>query len=563
MGNIMFERLKIGTRLGILSAAFMVGLLVVGAAGLHGMNSCNAGLETVYKDRVVPLRDLKVIADMYAVNIVDTSHKARNGNIAPALAVKNVDEARGTIRQKWAEYTATTLVEEERRLIAQIEPLMARADRDIEDLRAILAAADAPRLADFTVTRLYPSIDPVSEKFSDLIEVQLKVAGDEFTRNSDLFALLRTVTLSLIVGAIAGGILMSRGIMHTITRPIQALVAAVGGLAAGRTDERVGEQDRQDEVGPLAKALEQWRLSLIAASEQEQRDRENAARREARQQKIEQATRTFDQSVTVMLDKIQETVRQFHGAANTLAVNAEQTQRQSAAVSAATEQATTNVEAVSAASSELMASIHEISRQVQQSSDIARAATDEADQTNRKIAGLDEASQKIGEIIKLINAIASQTNLLALNATIESARAGEAGKGFAVVAHEVKNLAGQTARATEAIGSQISSIQAEARDAVQAIGAIAQTIDNINEMSTAIAGAVEEQGAATTEIARNVDQASVGTREVSANISDVALSAAETGRMAHDLFNSANDLLAESRTLETEVKRFLDDVRTA
>ncbi|TAN77957.1 MAG: bacteriohemerythrin, partial [Magnetospirillum sp.] len=319
----------------------------------------------------------------------------------------------------------------------------------------------------------------------------------------------------------------------------------------------VTDTERKDEIGPLARALEQWRIRLVEAAERQRREREEIAHREARQKHLDEATRKFDATIVAMLGKITTAAEYLHGSADTLSANAEQTQRQSAAVSAATEQATANVETVSAAGTELMASIQEISRQVQQSATTAQAASTEAEATNRKIGGLADAAQKIGEVVRMINDIASQTNLLALNATIESARAGDAGKGFAVVAHEVKNLAGQTGRATEDIAAQISSVQAETQAAVKAIEGISQIIDRINEMATAIAGAVEEQGAATAEIARNVEQASVGTREVATNIAGVAHAAAETGRMSQSVFQAANGLLAESEALRAVVDGFL------
>jgi methyl-accepting chemotaxis protein len=376
-------------------------------------------------------------------------------------------------------------------------------------------------------------------------------------------AFAQKIAVAIGIVAIALGGFFVVVLTRSITRPLSALVGSVSEVSAGKTDVVVPATDRKDEIGPLAQALDRWRTGVIEARQEEAARQEEVARREVRQHKMEAATQRFDATVIAMLEKIKAAVGYLHNSANTLSANAEQTQRQSAAVSAATDQATANVETVSAAGTELMASIQEISRQVQRSATTAQAASAEAEATNRKIGGLAEAAQKIGEVVSMINSIASQTNLLALNATIESARAGDAGKGFAVVAHEVKNLAGQTGRATEDIAAQISSVQVETLAAVTAIEGISQTIDRINEMATAIAGAVEEQGAATAEIARNVEQASIGTREVAANIADVAQAAAETGRMSQSVFQAANGLLAESETLEREVERFLSEVRVA
>jgi methyl-accepting chemotaxis protein len=390
---------------------------------------------------------------------------------------------------------------------------------------------------------------------------ELRVKVDEI--RIDKAAQAQRQLLGLAVGIALVSLIAALLITKEIVGPVGALTATTRMLASGQTGIVVSGTERADEIGPLAQALEQWRISLIEAESRRQRDREDLAVREARHQRIADATHRFDSTVGGLLSKIRGAAEHLNSSANTLSANAEQTQRQSAAVAAATDQATANVETVSAAGGELTSSIQEISRQVTRSAQTSLAATREADEAKQKIAGLAASAAKIGEVVNLINDIASQTNLLALNATIESARAGEAGKGFAVVANEVKHLAGQTGRATDDIAAQINAVQGETQAAVAAIEGIAQTIADINEMSTAIASAVEEQGAATAEISRNVEQASHGTREVASNITGVAKAAAETGQMAQTVFTSANNLLTESGILERAVGAFLAEVQEA
>jgi methyl-accepting chemotaxis protein len=246
-----------------------------------------------------------------------------------------------------------------------------------------------------------------------------------------------------------------------------------------------------------------------------------------------------------------------------LTKTAEQTHQLSSAVAAASEEATVNVQSVASASEEMAASVNEISRQVQEASRIANDAAQKAHSADQRINSLSQASAKIGDVVELINTIASQTNLLALNATIEAARAGEAGRGFAVVASEVKALAEQTAKATAEIGQQITSIQSATDDSVDNVKEIGIVIGKIAEISATIASAVEEQASATQEISRNVQQAAAGTSEVSSNIIEVSNGASVTGSASTQALAAAKSLSGDTGRLKQEVEKFLATVRAA
>ena len=275
---------------------------------------------------------------------------------------------------------------------------------------------------------------------------------------------------------------------------------------------------------------------------------------------LKKATDAFAASMTAVVDTVGRAAGALQGDAQSLSNAAEKSSRQAMTVATASEQASSNVQTVASAAEQLSHSISEIARQVAKSSQVAAAAVRQAGETSGTMKSLAEAADRIGEVVRLINDIASQTNLLALNATIEAARAGEAGKGFAVVASEVKSLANQTARATEDIKSQVAEIQTAASRAVEAIGSIDTTIREIDEIGSAIAAAVEEQGAATGEIARNVQQAASGTAQVSANIAGVNDAVAETGRTAQSVLGGAQDVARQAETLRQHLDGFVKQI---
>ncbi len=371
------------------------------------------------------------------------------------------------------------------------------------------------------------------------------------------------------LGAILLAIVAGAGVLawlagRSVAGPMLRLEATMTALSRGELDRAVPDRERADEVGRMARAVEIFKAQAVEKRQLEAERAESAAtaERERRRAMLNLAAR-LEAKIGGLAGTLTQASKSLQGTAGSMSSTAEQTARQSLAVSSGVEEASRNVENVAAATEELAASIREIGRQVGESSAIAGKAVAEAERSDALVHKLSVAAQKIGDVVGLINEIASQTNLLALNATIEAARAGEAGKGFAVVASEVKSLANQTAQATGEIGGQVAQIQEATREAVAAIQEIGTTIGEINKITAAMLTAIEQQDAATQEISRHVQDTASRTREVSASITDVRQAAATTGQSASSVLEAANGLSGQSHLLSEEVSRMIEEIQAA
>ncbi|EJW13567.1 methyl-accepting chemotaxis sensory transducer [Rhodovulum sp. PH10] len=376
---------------------------------------------------------------------------------------------------------------------------------------------------------------------------------------------LRDAWLVLGLGTMGAVLLAALVSWLIVARPLRRLAGALGRMAEGELDIAVPGAARFDEVGRIARATAAMREHVAARERREAREREEAERAAAAERKaatLALADR-LEAAVVEVLVRIGGTATELEATAGRLTETAERTRAMSQSVAVASGETSANVGAVAGATDEMASSIDEIGRQVQASHRIADRAVKQVEATDARVGALSQAAARIGDVVKLITAIAEQTNLLALNATIEAARAGAAGKGFAVVASEVKALAGQTAKATGEIATQISGMQQATHDSVAAIGEISGTIGEIAETAAAIAAAVERQGAATAEISRSVRSAAAGSEEVSSSIAAVSRSAEETGAGSQAVADAAETLAGESERLRHEVETFLASVRAA
>ncbi|CAO3358296.1 methyl-accepting chemotaxis protein [Azospirillum melinis] len=382
-------------------------------------------------------------------------------------------------------------------------------------------------------------------------------------RSAEIYDVSRLSILGMLAVAVTASILATVMILRLIVGPIGAMTGTMTRLARRELSIAIEGTGRRDEIGAMARAVQVFKDGLIEADRLAMAEAAEAQAKLRRTELIERYLAEFEASSAEALRTVASAASELDATAHTMSAMAQQTSSQAASVASAAEETSANVQTVASAAEEMASSIREIGTQMSRSADIAGRAVNEASETGEAVRGLADAAHRIGEVVSMITNIASQTNLLALNATIEAARAGEAGKGFAVVASEVKNLAGQTAKATEEISTQIEAIQQTTQGVVHAINGIGGTIGTINDITTSIAAAVEQQGATTNEISRGVQQAASGTHTVSGNIQQVTEAAAEAGSAATQVLGAAGELARQAERMRQDVESFLSRIKAA
>ena len=540
-------------------------MLVIAALSVFSVHSGVATLTTI--EDVVRTKNNQVLSQRLQKHLFE-------GRMQNWIAVATGDpshwqqaaSALQIVKQQLDELTGTTFVPENVAMLAEL-----RANFATYLVKSAAMAAISIRDGNLKTAEGSNSVAETAALGAKMAPA-FENLSDNYSRNAETFSSLarENVTLSIRMTTILGlgslllGAVLSLVVSRSIVIPIRGITAAMGRTAQGELSTTIPSSNRRDEIGDMARALLVFRDGMIRADQLavEQSSLKTAAAA-AQKATMNNTADAFETKVGTLVSMLSSGATDLQTTAGSMSVTATQTNQQATMVAAAAEEASAGVQTVAAAAEQLTASIREISRQVAQSAKITGQAVEDTRRTDTVVRALADGAQKIGDVVQLINGIAAQTNLLALNATIEAARAGDAGKGFAVVASEVKNLAGQTAKATEEIGTQIKQIQDATTEAVHAIRAIGVTIEEVNMIASNIASAVEEQGAATAEIARNVQQTAANTQEVTATIADVSRTADETGAAAGQVLSAANDLSQQADQLANEVSEFVAGVRAA
>src|SRR3954451_11423808 len=402
-------------------------------------------------------------------------------------------------------------------------------------------------------TALNKDLEALSKVYA---ERSKRLAAQADTNHSLAFVLTGLGILALVV-VIIGVLIIAR----SIARPLSVITDTIKRVADGAEGVEVPHANRGDEIGALARAIKIFQEAMERNRNLNSQVLEDSKARDQRARHIETSVDAFREAIGGVLRAVALNATSMRGTAETIASVASDASGRAVAASGATEQASSNVSAVASAAEELSASVEEIGRQVRQSASAVEPAGQRTEKRVAEIEGLAAATQRIDGVLSLIQAIAEQTNLLALNATIEAARAGDAGRGFAVVAHEVKALAGQTAKATADISENVSMIQSSTRNAVDAVREIGGAVHEINDVTSAIAGAIGQQDAATREISSNAQLAAQGNETLVSNIGSLSDAMGKTSTAAASVLTASSDLTATAETLSREVEKFFGNLR--
>ncbi len=505
--------MKIATKLYLL-VGLLLGLAgLIGGLGLYGMKVAVGGLETIYRDRVVPLQELKEVSDAYAMNITGAAHKVRNGVMSAQDALRGVEQAEQVIAGKWKAYMARPKGEAEKEAAGEVDVRMQIADFTVVKLKELLGGGSMPEITHFVSYEMNTSIEPVSEFLAKLVALQLELARQQYEEGAAAYAGIRNLAIALVLGGLAAGVGIAVWVIrHSVQPPLAQAQAVAREIAAGNLTVAIPD-DRRDEMGALLESLAGMRDGL---------------------RRLVSGLQANAEGVVAAAERLASSSAQIAGA------TAHQSEAASA-MAAAVEEMTVSVNHVAESAREAHGLTAQAGEQSRAGSEVIRHTvlemqkiTDTVAEAARTIEAMGVSSQRISGIVQVIKDVADQTNLLALNAAIEAARAGESGRGFAVVADEVRKLAERTTAATGEIGAMIAEVQANAQAAVGTMQqAVARVEDGVG-LARRASESMQEISAGAERVVATVNEISGALKEQTVTSNDIAANVEKIARMAEE-----------------------------
>ncbi|KTT69734.1 methyl-accepting chemotaxis protein [Sphingomonas endophytica] len=559
-------------------SALALSIMLLATLSFLSMGNSKTALDSIIKDRVVPMRDLKTVADKYAVDIVDASHKARNGNFSFARSAAKVRDGSRMLRQHWKAYRATQITGKEAILAAEAEARMRIADQHVAELQTILNNGDRAALDSFVLNRLYQSIDPVSESIGKLVDLQLQIAERTGNEAAATARTNRDMMIALVIAGIAALAVSLVIISSKVVAPIRRLSETIRGLASQNGNAEVPHLDQQDEIGDIARAVDIFRESVVRGEQEKA-----VAAAQATEALAAGLAALADGDLTCELKdafppayaklrsdfndaaaSLRSALAQVTESASGINSGASDIRQASDDLSQRTEQQAASLEETAAAMDEITSMVRSTAERATRADVAVRNARDEAERSGEVVhravnamGGIERTSNEISDIISVIDGIAFQTNLLALNAGVEAARAGDAGKGFAVVASEVRALAQRSAEAAKDVKTRITASSVQVTAGVRLVGEtgdalsrIISKIGEINELVSAIATSAEQQA--------------TGLQQINTAVAEMDGVTQQNAAMVEEATAAARSLASEVDQMSRQIARFrVGDARTA